>query len=480
MGNINIQKHENQTIRKIFDDAGELQRVLVVGLDYAEEEHQVVICNGLGDCRCNPFTVKNNKEGLAFLVTRISHLCTKYALQKSHVFAGGETPGSWAVNFAYRLHLQGYPIIDLHPFRVAKFTENETTTTDKLSAMTICKCLINKMGNTHSYDGIYTELKLAVRSRSQLTKNRTRISNQIHTCCDTYFPGFLSQKKSGIVPFSKPCFFILENHSIQSIRSVKPSKLIRTLKKHGLSNADKNAEKLKNLANVTLESSPTYEQQVRRKIKYFMDQYNLINGQIANAEEEVAFLLRQTPGALLTSVDGISVTLASQLTAEFGDPQLTKNIDNKVTYFGLSKRTHQTGGEDKPKKKKGKSPRINKHGKRAILMGVTLVLEHGHHEFRDYCQQRELSGRNGTHALGRKLLRFVFSVLKAPHDYVPKELQGLNRKDPLWQEHYKNLEKKMKRKWGKFTREPSPNQDALHKWENMINSVFGVKINLGI
>jgi len=181
---------------------------------------------------------------------------------------------------------------------------------------------------------------------------------------------------------------------------------------------------------------------------------------------------------LLTSLDGISVTLASQLTAEFGDPKLTKNIDSKVTYFGLSKRTHQTGGEDKPKKKKGKSLRINKHGKRAILMGVTLVLEHGHHELRDYCQQRELSGRNGTHALGRKLLRFVFSVLKAPHDYVPKELQGLNHKDPLWQEHYKNLEKKMKRKWGKFRREPSPNQDALHKWKNVINSVFGVKITM--
>ena len=41
MGNVNIQKHENQTIRKIFDDAGELNKVLIVGLDYAEEVHQV-------------------------------------------------------------------------------------------------------------------------------------------------------------------------------------------------------------------------------------------------------------------------------------------------------------------------------------------------------------------------------------------------------------------------------------------------------
>jgi transposase len=480
MENINIQKHENQTIRKIFDDAGELLNVLVVGLDYAEEEHQVVICNGLGDCRCNPFTVKNNKEGLAFLVTRISNLCTKYTINKSHVFAGGETPGSWAVNFAYQLQLQGFPVIDLHPHRVAKFTENETTNTDKLSAMTICRCLINKMGITRSCDEIYTELKLAVRARSQLAKTRTRISNQIHTCCDTYFPGFLTQKNSGIVPFSKPCFFILENHSIQSIRSAKSAKLVRMLKKNGASNADKTAEKLKNLANVTLESSPTYEQQMRIKIKHLMAQYSLIDEQMASAEQEVAFLLRQTPGALLTSIDGISVTLASQLTAEFGNPELTKNIDCKVTYFGLSKRTHQTGGEDKPKKKKGKSPRINKHGKRAALMGVTLVLEHGPHEFRDYFQQRQLSGKNGTHALGRKLLRLVFSILKAPHDYVPKDLQGLGRKDPLWQEHYKKLEKKMKRKWGKFTRFPPPNQDVLHNWKNIIKSVFGVEINLGI
>jgi len=476
MGNINIQKHENQTIRKIFDDAGELKKVLIVGLDYAEEAHQVVICNGLGDYRCNPFTVKNNKEGLAFLVSRISNLCSKYTLKKSHVVTGGETPGSWAVNFAYQLHLQGYPVIDLHPHRVAKQSENETTNTDKLSAMTICKCLINKMGHTHYYDEIYTELKLAVRSRSQLGKSRTRISNQIHTCCDTYFPGLMDQKKSGIVPLSKPCFFILENHSIQSIRSEKPAKLMRMLKKYGLSNTNKGVEKIKDLANITLESSPTYERQMRRKLKHLIAQYNLITEQIANAAEEVAYLLRQTPGALLTSLDGISVTLASQLTAEFGDPQLTENIDSKVTYFGLSKRTHQSGGEDKPKKKKGKSQRINKHGKRAILMGVNLVLEHGPDEFRDYFQQRQLSGKNGTHALGRKLLRFVFSVLRTPHEYVPKELEGVNRKDPLWQEHYKKLETKLKRKWRPFTRKPSPNQDHFRQWEKVIKSVFGVTI----
>ncbi len=479
MTNINIQKHENQTIRKIFDDAGELNKVLIVGLDYAEEVHQVVICNGFGDHLCNPFTIKNNKEGLVFLLTRISNLCTKYTIDKSHVVTGGETPGSWAVNFSYQFHLQGYPVIDLHPHRVARHSENETTNTDKLSAMTICKCLINKTGITHYYNKIYTELKLAVRARSQLGKARTRISNQIHTCCDTYFPWFLNQKKSGIIPFSKPCFFILENHSIQSIRSASPVKLIRILKKRGLSNADKGVEKIKNLADITLESSPAYERQMHRKLKHLIAQYNLITEQIAGAEEEVAYLLRQTPGALLTSLDGVSVTLASQLTAEFGDPQLTKNIDSKVTYFGLSNRTHQSGGEDRPRKKKGKSQRINKHGKRAILMGVNLVLEHGPDEFRDYFQQRKLSGKNGTHALGRKLLRFVFSVLRDPHEYVPKELQGVNRKDPLWQEHYKKLETKLKRKWGPFMRKPSPDQDYLHKWGNVIKSVFGVKITVG-
>jgi len=478
MGNINIQKHENQTIRRIFDDAEDLKKVLIVGLDYAEEVHQVVICNGLGDCRCNSFTLKNNKEGLTFLVTRISNLCTKYGIQKSHVITGGEAPGGWAVNFAYHLHLQGFPVIGLHPYRVAKFAENETTNTDKLSAMTICKCLINKIGYTHSYDGLYPELKLAVRARSQLTKTRTRISNQIHTSCDTYFPGFLNPKKSGIVPFSKPCFFVLENYSIQSIRSAKSTKLVKLLKKNGLSNADKGAEKLKNLATVALESSPAYERQMRRKTKHLIAQYNLVNEQIACCEEEVAYLLRQTPGALLTSLDGISVTLASQLTAEFGDPQLTKNIDSKVTYFGLSKRTHQTGGEDKPKKKKGKSPRINKHGKRAILMGVQLVLEHGPDEFRDYFQQRQLTGKNGTHALGRKLLRIIFSVFKAPHDYVPKAMQGLDRKDPLWDEYYKKLETKLKRKWGQYSKNPSPDQDVFQKWETMIKSVFGVKITI--
>lgn len=39
----NIQKHENKVIREIFEQAGDWRRVLVVGIDYAEKSHKVIL-----------------------------------------------------------------------------------------------------------------------------------------------------------------------------------------------------------------------------------------------------------------------------------------------------------------------------------------------------------------------------------------------------------------------------------------------------
>jgi transposase len=475
----NIQKRECQVIRKIFDDAESLNKVLIAGVDYAEASHKAVICNGNGDLLCKPFNVDNDCGGLLFLTKRITNLCKKYTIKIDHVIIGGETPGSWAMNFASNLAADGFAVIDLHPFDVKKQRENETTDTDMLSALTICKCLINKMGRKRLQEDVYVELKLSDRHRDKLVKTRNLTSNRIHTCADTYFPGLLHEKQSGITPFSQGCFYILEKLSIDKVKKIKVEKLSSALAKCGMHKPLEAAGKVKVLAAKALKSSPASEDLTRDKLKDLIAQYCLLSEQIKNWNKKNACLLRQTPGALFTSLDGIGITSAVQMTAELGSPAEIGAAANKVSYFGLTHKSSQTGGDQKPKKKKGKTQKINRRGKGVILRITSKVAQYDKGEYSEFYQVKKGSGKNADYALGRKLIRFFCSVMKAPHAYLPEHLREETIWDGIWEHVYLNLEEKMSKKWNKYKdcKPADPQTDVLRQWQKMINSLHQLNLN---
>ena len=63
-------------------------------------------------------------------------------------------------------------------------------------------------------------------------------------------------------------------------------------------------------------------------------------------EKEIALNLAQTQGAFLTSVRGIGLVLATGVTAEIGDVNQQKPLNNLVSYAGIVPRVKQTGGLD--------------------------------------------------------------------------------------------------------------------------------------
>jgi transposase len=63
-------------------------------------------------------------------------------------------------------------------------------------------------------------------------------------------------------------------------------------------------------------------------------------------EKEIALSLAQTQGAFLTTVRGIGIVLAAGVTAELGDPNVQKPLNNIVSYSGIIPRVKQSGGPE--------------------------------------------------------------------------------------------------------------------------------------
>lgn len=478
MANQNVQRRENPIIRKIFDEAQDPSKIMIVGLDYAEKTHKAAICDGRGDLLLKPFSIHNNVDGLTFLLDRIQTQAQKYTIPAAHVILGGETPGSWGQNFVANLIGSKQTVIDLHAKTVKKYRENEITDNDTLSAKTICRVLIAKNGRQHLYDGIYKELKETVRTRSRLVRKQTRASNQLHTCADTYWPGLLHSKLSGLDPLGAPSLYVLAEHSLDSIRRCRLPTLTRKLADAGARNAGKVAVQLQQLAAKALPPTAAQERARRLEIDFLVAEYRLQDEQLAVCQRRIAALLRQTPGCLLTTVRGVGITFASQLVAELGSPEEMERVAAKVGFFGLTKKSHQTGGDDKPPHRAGQARQINRIGKGVILAIAQKLALMGPAEYQQHHRDHRLAGKNADYALARKFLRFTLSVMRAPHEYIPPALRSMERTSGAWAHHFREVEKMLRTKWQPMAVELPLEQDFLKQWQQMVHECFNVTISV--
>ena len=470
----NIQKRECQGIREVFDAAKDPKKVMIVGIDAAKATHKAAICNGHGDQFCKTFDLRNDSEGVAFLHARINGICNKFSLLEEHVLIGFETPGSWAENFADTLVTEGLPVINMHPADVKKYRENATTDNDRLSALTICRCLNQKEGSQRLVDDTYSELLMFSRHHGRLVRQRTQTTNRIRTFCDMYFPGLLDTEQSGIPAFTETGLKVLEKLSIPLVRKLSARQLSERLGRYGLPKPLQKAQQLKQLSSKTLAPTPEKERCMQFEINNLIQQYRLVCDQVDRTFQEMACLLRQTPLALLTSIRGIGVSLAAQTTAEVYGRDRHQGAESKVNYAGLTSRGLQTGGDQKPWKRQGKARKINRHAKRNILMASESVAIHDHGDLTEYYQVRKLRGKNAKCALGRKLFRFCDKLLETPQAYLPAILRDGSATPELLADYYRMLADKLETKWKPFTKKPPREQDVLEQWMDMISTLYHV------
>ena len=420
-----IFRNDSQKLDAAFIEAGHPEKVLLVPLDFAKSTHYACFCDGLGRYLRQAFTVKNNKEGLDYLVERIEATRKSRAIQsKRHVIIGGEDSASYTRNFMSRLFELGYQTVRLDATEVHKQTESLDSSTDKTALRAIAKTMLNRNAHQISSSDIYEELKALTRQRRRIVRLITAVKNRIHTHADRLFPGFLS-KNSAVASFSKVSLELMsKSFSAASIRRKSESVLARQLSRQGVRDSLSVASALKQQANNAIVADKAAVRSSGQLLDGELSLFRALQTNLTELERECARLFANTPEAFITSIKGIGITLASSICAETGALSAIKHSDNLTAYSGIVPKVKQTGGPESPARIGGKRKRFNRVLKDYTVQAGNHLSLHGPEELMLDAARRKLAGKTVDTAMARRFLRIARALTKSHFIYLPVHLRS--------------------------------------------------------
>ena len=202
----------NPQLLQLFETAGHPAKVLCVALDYAKAQHTALLCNGLGELLKPSFAIDNTPQGAAKLLSEVRACVKPRKIRPEHVFFGGEDYPSYAENFLRRLRQEKFLVVRVNAWEAKQQRDNFQASSDSLDLLGIARCCLTRRGQSvRDLPEAYPNLRLATRDRDKLVRMRTAVSNRIHSYVDRLFPGFLSEGKSALEPFSKASLELMED-----------------------------------------------------------------------------------------------------------------------------------------------------------------------------------------------------------------------------------------------------------------------------
>jgi len=476
----NIYVHQSQELLGLFEQAGNSTRVMCVPIDYAKKDHIVMFCNGHGDILRKPFPVKNTPEGVSHLAEQVSRSCQYHRINPDHVYFGGEDGGSYTENFANALRAKGWLVAGVNAHDAKKQRENLQASTDRLDLMGIARMLLNRRGNyCPAQSGIYRNLRTLVRHRRKLVVMTTEVRNRVHTVVDRLFPGFLSESNSGITPFSKSSLWLMEKRfSAPQIRRRKRKTLVESLRRNGMPKPDQAAAKLQEYASRVLNTPNEYVDTLQLSLAQHVTHIRCLQESIEQVEKEIAVWLAQTQGAFLTSVRGIGIVLAAGVTAEIGDPNMQKPLNNLTSYAGIVPKVTQTGGPEGSVYIGKVAKRSNRILKDYIVQSASHMGLHGPEELMADYKRRDAAGQHADFGIARRYLRMGICLMKTSQVYLPDLLRKKDAKPEERAGYYLMNWPSLRDKWRKAgaIKAAFDQTSPLGQWRDMVQKVYDIKL----
>jgi transposase len=478
----NIYQNQSQELLSLFEEAGNGANVMCVPIDYAKKDHVVMFCNGHGDILRKPFSVKNSPEGVTYLLDQVSRSCRKRGIKEQHVFFGGEDANSYAENFVNTLRLKGWLVAGVNARDAKKQRANLQASTDQLDLMGIATMLLNCRANCcPAQSGTYRNLRALVRHRRKLVVMSTGVKTRIHSIVDRLFPGFLDEKKSGIVAFTQSSLYLMEDRfSAKQIRRRRRHKLVEILKRYGTSKAEATAEKLQQYAAQVLQTPVEYVDTLQLSLAQHVKHLRCLQESTEQLKKEIAVNLAQTQGAFLTSVRGIGIVLAAGVIAEIGDPNEQKPVNHLVSYSGIIPRVKQSGGSD-GKTYTGKvAKRCNRILKDYVVKSALHLGLYGPEDLMADYKRREASGQHADFGIGRRYLRMGMSLMRTSQVYLPPRLRKTEATMEERAGYYLMTWPDLRDKWKKVgALEAAFAKDRpLGQWRHIIQELYEIKLKL--
>ncbi|NCD26746.1 MAG: IS110 family transposase [Deltaproteobacteria bacterium] len=476
-----IFQRANPAILELFEKAGSPEKVLCVPIDYAKREHTALACNGAGHQLRKPFTLHNNPAGVDFLEKAVAGLCRKHAIRREHVFFGGEDGASFTFNFAHALVQKGWLGIGIHARDAARERQNLVASTDQLDLLGIAAVLINKKwGRTLAAECSPARvLRNLVHHRASLVRARSASAQRLHHLADQLLPGFLDEKQSGLTPFTKPSLWVMSRGlAPRRILARRLESLAAGLERFMVRQPAEKARKLKELARAVLPPPAALCDTLQANLDHETSVYAHLDACIHAAEQDIARRLATTPGAMLTTVPGIALTLASALFVEIGDPARDRGLGRLVSYAGLVARLKQSGGPDQEARTHGRSRQACVPLKRCVMDIALKMGQYGHPELKADFERRVNAHQDPRLTLGRRMLRICRHLVRHQDFFLPPSVRAAADPD-VRRQYVVRAWDKMLIKWrdAGAIREAFADGAPLEGWRTALNELYGLNLS---
>jgi transposase len=476
-----IFRKRNPDVEALFAGAGRAGKVMCVAFDYAKKTHTAVVCDGNGSQLRGVFNVENNRQGLDFILNVVSGLCRKHGIKHEHVFFGGEDCGSYAFNFIHALVSRGFLVVGVNTKQAKDERENSQASTDLIDTVGVAGMMIKMKGRTI---GAATEdvhgMKRLRRQRGAILKAHSASAHRMHRIVDELFPGFLTGLESGVDPFSRASLWLMEERfSAEEVHARKRPALTRKLREFCVQDPDGAVEKLKALAERALPPASAMVPALQRSLHEELSLYRLLKSSLHNMDTDIAKLLAHTPGAMLTTIPGISLRWSPGLYAELGDPLRRRNVDKMAALGGITPRLKQTGGPEKPAVVGHRGKACCTFLKHILLGGAVSLSRYGHPEVRTAYQTDKAMGRDARTRLAQKLLRVSLYIIEHQTFYLPPSLHRDGTPEQVRQ-YYAKTWPKVLIKWrdAGAIKEATAAGAPLRQWRDMAQELYGLDLDL--
>jgi transposase len=167
---------------------------------------------------------------------------------------------------------------------------------------------------------------------------------------------------------------------------------------------------------------PELEQEVAFEVGLLLDQYDLLEHQIAEADQRVAGLLDGELARRLQTVPGVGPAITATLIAEIGDIERFDDFDQLLAFAGVHPAERSSG-------RKGANPETawhmskagNSHLRAAAYRMAVVGIQHNP-VIRAHYERKRSAGKSKMNALGhcmRKALSLVWGVWRNGQDFDP-------------------------------------------------------------
>ena len=310
-----------------------------VGIDVAKNNHVCCVLGSDGETITAPFTISNNKEGLAVLYETLASLTDDV----SQIKVGLEATGHYHVNLLRFLRDNNLPSYVINPLVSTLYRKGHTlrkTKTDKVDSISIANMLLTDKTLKPYSDKSYhnEELKSLTRYRFDKVRERALLKTSLSRLVSILFP-----ELEKLVPtLHAPSVYALleEFPGATYIANAHLTRLKNIL--HDASQGHYGKDKAIAIREAATNSIGTVIPSKAMELKHTVQLINVMTDEIDEIEASIKKIMDSLGSPILT-IPGIKYRMGAMIIAEVGDFSRFDSADQLLAYAGLSPTTYQSG-----------------------------------------------------------------------------------------------------------------------------------------